>query len=283
MRNREGPVAAYPRAAAGAAARITGLQSKSECDGRAHQPRRRLETEPSPPHQAASVGLLSALTARSVARQWKAQARALFSGGRKGGRGEAERGRPGGGWAPLGGLAQVQRWRWRPVGGRLPTSRGPPLPGSVLELEAAPRPQREAPRGSGRRRLLQVPGGPVRSVSEALVTPTRGSGSGQAGPARSWGASSSQAPGKRRVRCRTCTAERPGRGPPQQLGAGGRQLPPGVGTPVRTEPWGREAEARGAAPRPGRLPRAPASGSPVSCHWLRPHCPREAAWAWARL
>lgn len=147
MRNREGPGAAHPRAVPGASARITGLQSKSECDGRAHQPRRRLETEPSPPHQAASVGLLSALTARSVARQWKAQARALFSGGRKGGRGEAERGRPGGGWAPPGRPAQVQRWRWRPVGGRLPTSRGPPLPGSVLE--AAPRPQREAPRGSG--------------------------------------------------------------------------------------------------------------------------------------
>lgn len=35
MRNREGPGAAYPRAAAGASARITGLQSKSECEGRA--------------------------------------------------------------------------------------------------------------------------------------------------------------------------------------------------------------------------------------------------------
>lgn len=128
MRNREGPGAAYPRAAAGASARITGLQSKSECDGRAHQPRRRLETEPSPPHQAASVGLLSALTARSVARQWKAQARALFSGGRKGGRGwqkEVARGEAGPRWGA---------WPRCSDGGGAPWEAGCPHPAAPLSL-----------------------------------------------------------------------------------------------------------------------------------------------------
>lgn len=225
------------------------------------------------------------VTARLVARQWKAQARALFLGGRKGGK----RGREGGGRKKLPGGALVPAWGPGPGGA---TTVGPllevafPHPTPPLSLvHSWRRPLGQSWRLRSRVGAMQAPAAPVKpsEVCEMLV---RTHSRSQIVDGPHWDTLLKEGQVQTfQESCRS-TAKRALRIAP------GGAVPGARWTGSFFFGWGRLSSLTlwEGKQKPLVLHRGLAVscvltvlGSPVFSHWLSPNCPREAVWAWAHL